>query len=162
MRLAPTASRTAISFWRPDARASSMLATFAHAMSSTRPTITISTPAIGTTSRSAAGCRCTSLVAFTATRRSLLVAGFAASICAISSARFAPACSTVRPGFNRPRMNSHRSPRRSSRVVPPGDGTTSCMPTGSTVREAAAGTQTSGARIGVMPVKPRGATPTIV
>jgi hypothetical protein len=37
-RLAPSAARIAISFSREDARASSMLATLAHAISSNRPT----------------------------------------------------------------------------------------------------------------------------
>ncbi len=42
-RPAPSARRIAISFCRPVARASSRLATFAHAMRSTRPTIAINT-----------------------------------------------------------------------------------------------------------------------
>ena len=47
-RLAPSDSRTAISFWRTAARASSRFATFAHAISSTSPTIAISTPPAAT------------------------------------------------------------------------------------------------------------------
>jgi hypothetical protein len=42
-RLAPTAARTLISRWRPVARASIRLATLAQAMSSTTPTMPIST-----------------------------------------------------------------------------------------------------------------------
>src|SRR5262249_37284603 len=54
-RLAPTARRMPISRCRPEARASSMLATFAHAISSTSPTTTISPAAIGSIVESAAG-----------------------------------------------------------------------------------------------------------
>ena len=43
MRLAPSARRTAVSFSRAEARVSSRLATLAHAISSTRPTMPIST-----------------------------------------------------------------------------------------------------------------------
>ena len=42
-RVAPSDSRTAISRWRMKPRAISRFATFAHAISSTRPTIAIST-----------------------------------------------------------------------------------------------------------------------
>ncbi len=47
-RLAPSDRRTAISFWRTAARASRRFATLAHAISSTRPTIPISTPPAAT------------------------------------------------------------------------------------------------------------------
>ena len=43
MRQAPSASRTAVSLLRDEARVSSRLATLAHAISSTRPTMPIST-----------------------------------------------------------------------------------------------------------------------
>ena len=49
-REAPTARRTAISRWRPAARTRSRPATFAHAMSSTSPTITIRMPNTGNSS----------------------------------------------------------------------------------------------------------------
>ena len=42
-RLAPRAARTAISCWRASARDSSRFATFAHAISSTKPTAPMST-----------------------------------------------------------------------------------------------------------------------
>ena len=45
----------------PDARASSMLATFAHAISSTRPTTSIRPRPIGSSARSATGWMCTSV-----------------------------------------------------------------------------------------------------
>jgi hypothetical protein len=48
-RLAPSASLIPISFCRLEARASSMLATFAQAISSTSPTTPIRPAAIGTT-----------------------------------------------------------------------------------------------------------------
>ncbi len=54
-RLAPIASLMPISFCRPDARASSMLATFAQAISRTSPTTNISPNAIGSSVRSAIG-----------------------------------------------------------------------------------------------------------
>ena len=44
---APSATRTAISFWRTAARASSRLATFAHAMSSTNATDAVMIISIG-------------------------------------------------------------------------------------------------------------------
>ena len=59
-------------------------------------------------------------------------------------------------------MNIQRSPRRSSRVAPVGDAVTSCIPTGSISIAAEIGTQRSGERTDVMPLKPRGVTPTIV
>jgi hypothetical protein len=61
-RLAPIARRMPISFWRPEARASSMLATFAQAITSTRPTTNIRPRPIGRSARSATGWMCTSLV----------------------------------------------------------------------------------------------------
>ena len=54
-RLAPIARLMPISFWRPDAQASSKLATFAHAISRTSPTTNISANAIGRSVRSAIG-----------------------------------------------------------------------------------------------------------
>ena len=88
--------------------------------------------------------------------------GFAASSRDISSAGWRapprPSC----PASSRARMNSHRSARRSSRVVPVGDGTVSCIPTGSTSSDADTGIHISGDSTGTMPLKPAGATPTIV
>ena len=161
-RLAPIASRMPISFCRLDARASSMLATLAHAISSTRPTTVISAAAIDTTIGSLAGWKCTSLVARSERWRPLLVIGFSASMRAITTARLARACSIVARGFRRPRMKSQRSARRSSRVVPVGDGIASCIPTGSTSSDADTGIHSSGESTGTMPLKVRGATPTIV
>ena len=162
LRLAPIARRMPISFCRPDARASSMLATLAHAISSTRPTTVIRPAAMGTRIGSAVGCRCTSLVAFSDRRRALFVIGLAASSRDMISVRFARASSIDFPGFSRARMNSQRSARRSRRVVPVGDGMVSCTPTGSTSSDADAGIHSSGERTGTMPRKPAGATPTIV
>jgi hypothetical protein len=59
-------------------------------------------------------------------------------------------------------MNNQRCPRRSSRVVPEGDGTTSWMPAGSTSSTHAMGVQSSGCSIGTIPVNDSGATPTMV
>jgi hypothetical protein len=55
-RDAPTASRTAISFDREVARASSMFARFKHAMSNTAPAIAISNVAINVIGPSSSGC----------------------------------------------------------------------------------------------------------
>ena len=139
-----------------------MLATLAHAISSTSATTVISAAAIGTTTGSSAGWKCTPLVGLSATRRSRLVAGLSAARREVSSVRFARACSIVLPGFSRPRMNSQRSPRRSSRVVPVGDGIASCIPTGSTSSDADAGIHISGARIGTIPLNAVVDTPTMV
>ena len=68
----------------------------------------------------------------------------------------------VRPGLSRARMNIHRSARRSRRVVPVGDGTMSCMPTGSTSSDADTGIHSSGESTGTMPLKPAAVTPTMV
>src|SRR6516164_1748841 len=76
-------------------------------------------------------------------------------------ARFARALSAVRPSFSRPRMKSQRSPRRSSRLLPVGDGSTSCIPTGSTSSDEDTGIQISGESTGTMPVNQRGVTPTM-
>ena len=132
-RLAPIASLTLISRRRAEARASSMPATFAHAINSTSPTIVMRPaapidrmpPACGTSSR-------TSLVGTAAILRSLLVCTLAASICRPINATFALACAAVTPGLRRPFTNIHRMPRRSRRVVPIGDGTESLIPAGST------------------------------
>ena len=161
-RLAPSARRMPISFCRPDARASSMLATFAQAISSTRPTTVISPIAICTIIESASGCRCTSRVGLSVTCRPLLVAGNSDERRAISRSRFARASAIVLPRFRRPRTNIQRSARRSSRLLPVGDGIVSCMPTGSVSSDALTGTHSSGASTGTMPVKIAGATPTIV
>ena len=59
-------------------------------------------------------------------------------------------------------MNSQRSARRSSRVVPVGDGIASCIPTGSTSSDAETVIHISGARIGTMPLNDAVATPTMV
>ena len=59
-------------------------------------------------------------------------------------------------------MNSQRWPRRSSAVVPVGDGTTSWMPAGSTSSTHATGVHSSGCSIGTIPVNAPGATPTMV
>ena len=55
-RDAPIASRIAISFEREVARASSMLARFKHAMSSTAPAIAISNVATNVIGPSSSGC----------------------------------------------------------------------------------------------------------
>ena len=72
-RLAPIARRMPISFCRPDARASSMLATFAHAITSTRPTTSIRPRPMGLSARSATGWMCTSLVGTVLTSNRLFV-----------------------------------------------------------------------------------------
>ena len=116
-RPAPIASRMPISFCRPDARASSMLATFAQAISSTRPTTGHHAgrdrhddrrrPRDGSGRRwwpeRERGDPCSSPDS---------PARGATSAAAGSPAPARPSC----PAFKRPRMNSQRSPRRSSRV----------------------------------------------
>ena len=59
-------------------------------------------------------------------------------------------------------MNSQRWPRRSSRVLPVGEGTVSWMPAGSTSSTQASGSHISGCSIGSMPVNRGGITPTMV
>ena len=106
-RLAPIASRTLISRRRAEARASSMPATFAQAISSTRPTIAISPaapidstpPACGTSSR-------TSSVGTADILRSLLVCGLAAASCAPISATLACACAARDAGLE-PALDEH-------------------------------------------------------
>ena len=78
------------------------------------------------------------------------------------SARFACARSADSPSFNRALTNSHRCPRRSSRLVPVGEGTVSWMPAGSTSATHASGIHISGCSIGTMPVNRGGMTPTMV
>ena len=53
-------------------------------------------------------------------------------------------------------------PRRSSRVLPIGDGTESLMPAGSTSSTCWIGNHSSGVSSGTTPVNDSGATPTIV
>ena len=161
-RLAPIARRTPISRRRAEARASSMPATFAQAMRSTRPTTDISPAApidmmplaCGTSSR-------TSVVGTADIRRSLFVCGFASASWRPMSETFACACSAVTPGFSRPFTNIQRMPRRSS-CVRPGPGTTSVMPNGSTSSMCAIGSHSSGATSGTTPRKSGRVTPTMV
>ena len=120
-RLAPIASRTLISRRRAEARARSIPATLAHAISRTRPTtaMTAAEPAesgpvaCGTSSR-------TSLVANADIVRARFVSGYAAASCVPSVAMLACAWWTVAPGLRRPFTNSQRLPRRSIRVRPVG------------------------------------------
>ena len=55
----------------------------------------------------------------------LFVAGYVAARRDMISSAFAPASAALCPGLSRPRIHSQRSPRRSRRVVAPGDGTVS-------------------------------------
>ncbi len=89
-RLAPIARRTPISRRRPDARASSMFATFAHATSSTSPMPTISPSATGWSTLSA--CGCTRTPAATAMGRSEFVLGYSSANCCMINLMFASAC----------------------------------------------------------------------
>ncbi len=161
-RLAPIARRTPISRRRAEARASSMPATLAQAISRTSPTTDINPAApidmmplaCGTSSR-------TSEVGTADMRRSLFVWGWASASCRPMSATFACACAAVTPGLSRPFANIQRMPRRSRRVRP-GPGTTSVMPTGSTSSTCAIGSHSSGARSGTTPRKSGCVTPTMV
>ena len=144
------ARRTLISRRRADARASSMPATLAHAISSTSPTTVISPaapidrmpPACGTSRR-------TSLVG-TADISAILVGLQVRRFELPADQRDVGVCAcAVTPGLRRPLTNIQRMPRRSRRVLPTGDGTESVMPAGSTsstcgigshrARESAAG-----------------------
>ena len=151
-RLAPTAMRTAISFCRADARASSMPATFAHAMRSTRPTAPIVPMTAHEIRPSASGCTRTSVVGSAAMVRSRLVTGCSAASWAATTSRLACACAGVTPGLRRPLRNSQRCPRRSRRLVPVGEGTALWMPAGSTSSWWAVAMNTSGERVCTMPV----------
>jgi hypothetical protein len=92
----------------------------------------------------------------------LFVCGFASPRRDITSARFASASVIVLPGLSRARRNNQRSPRRSRRFAPSGDGTVSCMPIGSASSDADTGIHSSGDSTGTMPLNRAGATPTIV
>ena len=145
-RLAPIARRMPISFCRLDARASSMLATLAHAISSTRPTTDHQPggdrharpgPATGGSARRSSASR--AMPPIPVGRR--IVGGEPRRQQREVGARLLDrSC----PASSRPRMNSQRSARRSSRVVPVGDGTASCIPTGSTSSDADTGIHISG------------------
>ena len=162
-RLAPIARRMPISFCRLDARASSMLATLAHAISSTRPTTRHQPGGDRHDDRIRDGMK-----VHVARRLQRQTAPLVRDRVRRLEARHqqrqvrrAPGRSSF-PGFSRARTNSQRSARRSRRVVPVGDGTVSCMPTGSTSSDADTGIHISGDSTGTMPLKPDGATPTIV
>ena len=140
-----------------------MPVTFAHAISSTRPTTAITAADPVDSAPLACGTRKrTSLVANADIRRLRFVCGYAAASCVPMSATLAWACAAVTPGFSRPLTKNDRLPRRSMRVRPVGDGMLSLMPAGSTSSTCAIGSQSSGTISGMTPVKRAGATPTIV
>ncbi len=117
-RLAPMASRTAISRRRCSARPRSRFETLAQAMSRTSPTIVINRPVTATTPSRALGFTVARASGTTVTLRPLLSFGYSVSSrCAIMLRR-AWAWATVTPGFSRPTVNTNR-PRRSSYQLMP-------------------------------------------
>ena len=107
LRVAPRAPRTANSLVRLVARASIRFATFAHAMSRTRPTTTKQIITSGPPS----SLRILSVMELTSQVRLVLVFGNSFSRWAKNVAVSARACSSVTPGFNRPRAGSQTLPR---------------------------------------------------
>ena len=138
-----------------------MLATLAHATSSTRPTIPSSAAAIGARLPSIIGWRRTSVAGNTWAARFRFVSGYSTSRRAMTVSTRARACSKLTPGFRRALTNSHRVARRWRRVSP-GEGSTSSMPAGCTPSDIARGIHSSGAKPGIVPVNDSGATPTMV
>ena len=96
-RPAPRAARTAISLLRPTALASSMLARFAHAISSTTPTAASITQSVSWKLPTMS-----SRIRATATLSFVLLSGYFASRRAPIAAICACACSKVTPGFSFP------------------------------------------------------------
>ncbi len=110
-RPAPSDRRTAISFCRAAARASSRFATLAHAISSTRPTIVISTPPALTMLSRKPGLIVACASGTSVTLRPWFSFGYSCSSWRAIVFRFASACCTETPGFSRPVM-LNTSPRR--------------------------------------------------
>ena len=113
-RVAPSARRTAISDCRVAARASSMCATLAQAISSTKPTATSSTvrpSRVWPTTRSLSGTTCTLR----------LVSGYAASRRRVTTSTSAWAEAGLTPGFSRAKTR-RLSPSRLSRRASSGSG----------------------------------------
>ena len=100
-RPAPSARRIAVSRRRDVARASSRFDTFAHAISSTRPTAPTSTSSAGFVSPTTASCTPASR-----TRQPLFVSGYAASSCALSASTSACAAAMLIARLQAP----HRRP----------------------------------------------------
>ena len=90
-RPAPSARRTLISRARAAPRASSMPATFAHAISRTRPTATMQPVTITESIPSASGWTRVALAARTVTLRPLLVSGYSRASCAAATCMLARA-----------------------------------------------------------------------
>ncbi len=153
-RLAPTASRTLISRRRAEARASSMPATLAQAMSSTRPTTPISPAAPSDSTPPACGTRSrTSSEGTAAMLRPLLVSGLA-------SASWRRDHLDVGVGLGRrdavaqPALHEH-PPRAAALEAGASDRrghAESLMPTGSTSSRCATGSHSSGVSSGTTPV----------
>ena len=108
-RLAPSANRTAISFWRAVALASWRFATLAHAMSITSPTAPSRVTRVGRTSPVSCSC-----IGTTVRPQSRFQAGSSGFLGADTFSRSARPCATVMPGFSRP-MTSRKWLSRSSR-----------------------------------------------
>ena len=116
-RLAPRASRTAISFRRPSARASTSAATLAQATSSTVPTSSASTwigPANAT--RLIEAPRSPGIAVTPTTPRA--AASVTLALRASTGESFAGTCSIGTPGFIRPMICSHQAPAVSSMFSP--------------------------------------------
>ncbi len=107
-RPAPTASRTAISCRRAVARASSRLATLAHAISSTSPTTPISTLPASTSCCWNCGGKVPSVIGRTASERPRKSVGKASSSPLPMAFTLACACSKLTPGFSRPTASKIR------------------------------------------------------
>jgi hypothetical protein len=111
---APNATRTATSRSRAAARASSRLATFAQAMSSTSPTAPLKTRSAGRTSPTRS-----SFIATTSDCSVAFVSGYCSASRFSTPASSAPACCTVTPGLSRPntvRYSARRWPTVSMRA----------------------------------------------
>ena len=127
-RLAPIASRTAISLRRTTARASSMLARFMQAMRSTRFTITPTSATSAYASVCMLGWIRVSRSGSTDTNSSRMApepssfdrhsSGWSACISRLRRSNRALACSIVVPGSRRPTSTSHRLPDSSAGPVP--------------------------------------------
>ena len=147
-RDAPTAARMLISSERPAPRASIRLATFAHAMTRTRPVTVRRSAASGKSSPRSAGDSPDEARETTAVRP-LFVSGYVCSSLAAMAVTAAPACCAVVPGSRRPITRSHNVPRSSSHLA------CAVLMAGS----AAIGSQISAACPSSGPVKPSAATP---
>ena len=148
--------------WRAAARASNVPATFAHAITSTRPTASIVPVTIQASMRSASGWSRVSAVGRRVTRRSCWSGDARREDAPRRHRRWRAPVRRRSGASSRALTKSHRWPRRSMRDEPVGDGTISLIPAGSISSAKRTGTQISGASMGTMPVNVSSSTPTTV